>query len=115
MKKCDQCYDFTENDQLTPKNDQVFRGRVEMLCQDCICPDPKTVLDSWYANRRILPLLHEAETLARKTRLPVDEIRKYIEDLMMDLTAGSQALNYPTDPGMLYNTRCQSPKYENGF
>ena len=86
MKKCDQCHVFWENDQLTPRNDQ-------MLCQDCICPDPYTVLDSWYANRKILPLLHETETLARKTRLDYNEIRKYITSLA--------ALEYPTDPGII--------------
>ena len=106
MKKCDQCYDFTKNDQLTSKNDEVFRGRVLMLCQDCICPDPNTVLDTWYANRRICPLQHEAETLARKTRLPVNEVKKYIEDLFYT------ALKYPTtDPGMsvtceYYTVKC---------
>ena len=106
MKKCDQCHDFTKNDQLISMNDEIFRGRVLMLCQDCICPDPNTVLDTWFANRRICPLQHEAETLARKSRLPVNEVRKYIEELFYS------ALKYPTttDPGMSvtseYSVKC---------
>lgn len=74
IKRCTQCQEYISNSNVASTNGEI-------LCQNGI-KNPYTVLDTFYANRRILPIFDELKILQQKTGLHPNEIRRYISDLV---------------------------------
>lgn len=80
MAYCDQCTSFEPKSVLLLADDGLQK------CHNCRTEDPHVVLDTYFANKRILPTAADLVILVKQTNLEEVYIKNYIQPLMFTET-----------------------------
>ena len=80
MAYCDQCTSFE------PKSVLLLAEDGQEKCHNCRTENPNVVLQTYYANKRILPTPADLVILVKQTNLSEVFIKNYIQELMFEPT-----------------------------
>ena len=80
MAYCDQCTSFE------PKSVLLLAEDGQKKCHNCRTENPNVVLQTYYANKRILPTPADLVILVKQTNLSEVFIKNYIQELMFEPT-----------------------------